>query len=47
MTAAITLKRLAYDDRRKKYYLEAESSTLINKNIYPRHMSVQALPATS
>jgi len=38
-----TLKRLAYDDRRKKYYLEAESSNPINKNIYPRHMSVQGV----
>ena len=38
-----TLKLLAYDEERKMYYLEAESSNPINKNIYPRHMSIQGV----
>lgn len=38
-----TLKRLAYDDSKKKYYLRAESNNPMNHDIYPRYMSIQGV----
>ncbi len=38
-----TLKRLAYDSSKKKYYLKAESDNPANHDVYPRHMSIQGV----
>lgn len=38
-----TLKRLAYDEKRKKHYLRAESTNPENHDVYPRHMSIQGI----
>lgn len=38
-----TLKRLAYDDKRRRYYLQAESSNPANHDVYPHHMSIQGV----
>lgn len=38
-----TLKRLAYDKKKRKHYLQAESDNPVNHDIYPRHISVQGV----
>lgn len=38
-----TLKRLAYDSTKKKYFLKAESDNPANHDVYPRHMSIQGV----
>lgn len=38
-----TLKRLAYDSTKKKYFLKVESDNPANHDIYPRHMSIQGV----
>lgn len=38
-----TLKRLAYDEKRRKFFLQAESNNTKNHDIYPRHMSIQGV----
>ena len=38
-----TLKRLAYDSTKKKYFLKAESDYPANHDVYPRHMSIQGV----
>lgn len=38
-----TLKRLAYDKKRRKHYLQSESDNPTNHDIYPRHMSIQGV----
>lgn len=38
-----TLKRLGYDSIRGRYYLKAESSNPVNKNLYPREIVIQGI----
>ncbi len=38
-----TLKRLAYDNGKRKHYLQAESINPVNHDLYPRHISVQGI----
>ena len=38
-----TLKRLGYDSIRGRYYLKAESSNPVNKNLYPQEIVIQGI----
>lgn len=38
-----TLKRLGYDSIRGRYYLRAESSNPVNKNLYPQEIVIQGI----